>query len=158
MYMLSGPMQCSAAYVNDSYGNYVIQGSTVGIPGILENKWWCTKVLMNSSKGEPREKILYSPNEWPLPSWWVPKKKKAAGLTLVCPSVTVRGTLVEGHLFLGGKGLSQFHKTTIWTGKSKRQQLVTYVFNFLFIYFLKKIFIHEYLWNKFVICYFTGKT
>lgn len=44
--------------------------------------------------------------------------QKPAALTLVCPSVTVRGTLVEGHLLLGGKGLSQFHKTTIWTGKS----------------------------------------
>lgn len=41
-----------------------------------------------------------------------------AAVTLVCPSMTVRGTLVEGHLFLGGKGLSQFHKTTICMGKA----------------------------------------
>lgn len=45
--------------------------------------------------------------------------RKPAALTLVCPSMTVRGTLVEGHLFLGGKGLSQFHKTTIWKGKAQ---------------------------------------
>lgn len=44
--------------------------------------------------------------------------RKPAAVTLVCPSMTVRGTLVEGHLFLGGKGLSQFHKTTICTGKA----------------------------------------
>lgn len=45
--------------------------------------------------------------------------RKAAALTLVCPSMTVRGTLVEGHLFLGGKGLSQFHNTTIWKGEAQ---------------------------------------
>lgn len=44
--------------------------------------------------------------------------RKPAAVTLVCPSMTVRGTLVEGHLFLGGKGLSQFHKTTICVGKA----------------------------------------
>lgn len=62
------------------------------------------------------------------------KKKKAAGLTLVCPSVTVRGTLVEGHLFLGGKGLSQFHKTTIWTGKAQGNSWRHPDFNFFFFF------------------------
>lgn len=65
------------------------------------------------------------------------KRKKAAALTLVCPSVTVRGTLVEGHLFLGGKGLSQFHKTTIWTGKSTMRWLMTsWLQFFIFCFFL----------------------
>lgn len=52
--------------------------------------------------------------------------KKSTTITLVCPSMTVRGTLVEGHLFLGGKGLSQFHKTTICVGKRTWCPLILY--------------------------------
>lgn len=45
--------------------------------------------------------------------------KEPAAVTLLCPSTTVRGTLVEGHLFLGGKGLSLFHNTTICEGDAE---------------------------------------
>lgn len=52
-------------------------------------------------------------------SWiMVAERLQPAAVTFVCPSMTVRGTLVEGHLFLGGKGFSQFHKTTIWGRKT----------------------------------------
>lgn len=80
----------------------------------------------------------------------VAERLQPAAITFVCPSMTVRGTLVEGHLFLGGKGFSQFHKTTIWGRKtnsganilhaSVHYSLLGFV-NFIFYVFLYVTFI-----------------